>query len=77
MIQNAKTGKYSKGGCPCPIWTDNIDDAKVWKKKSFVKSHLTNIKKYSEPADDNDPYYWLVIECKIVPWNTFAAPTFS
>jgi len=85
MIQNTKTGKYSKGGCPCPAWTDKVDDAKVWNKKSFVKSHLTNVRKYrsrwgarySVPGDFNDPIDWIVIEAEIVPRNTYCASTFS
>jgi hypothetical protein len=79
MIQNIKTGKYSKGGCPCPAWTDKIGDAKVWKKKSFVKSHLTSIKNYRKDwgPRNNDPAEWIVIEVEIVPRNTYSASTFS
>jgi hypothetical protein len=83
MIQDAKTGKYSKGGCPCPTWTDKIGDAKVWKKKAFVKSHLTSIKNYREryglygTERYPDPIDWIVIEAEIVPRNTYSASTFS
>lgn len=85
MIQNTITGKYSKGGSPCPEWTDKVDDAKVWKKKPHVKSHLTNLRNYrerwgrsySQPADENDPAYWIVIEAKVVPWNTYDALNFT
>jgi hypothetical protein len=83
MIQDTKTGKYSKGGCPCPAWTDKVGDAKVWKKKSFVKSHLTSIKNYREKYGlygmqrYPDPADWIVIEAEIVPRNTYSASTFS
>ena len=85
MIQNTKTGKYSKGGLPVSTWTDNIDDAKVWKKKPHVKSHLTNNKnyreqwgaKYSERFDENDPAVWIIIEVELVPRNTYDASTFT
>ena len=83
MIQDTKTGRYSKGGCPCPAWTDKVDDAKVWKKKSFVKSHITNIRNYRErwsygaPDRFGNPDDWIVIEAEIVPRNTYSASNFT
>ena len=90
LIQNSKTGKYSKGGCPCPQWTDKMGDAKVWKKASFVKSHLTSMRKYRtrwgvnhrarEDAlwrDENDIADWIVLEVELMPRNTYAAEHFS
>jgi hypothetical protein len=85
MIRHKITGNYSKGGAPCPIWTSKIDDAKVWKKKAHLKSHLTTIKKYLEYTRQwgfigeyhGIPDDWIVIEVEIVPRNTYEASTFS
>lgn len=46
IIRHKYTGMYSKGGVPCPSWTDDIEKAKIWKKLSFLKSHITSIKNY-------------------------------
>jgi hypothetical protein len=82
MIQHKITGNYSKGGVPCPAWTNKIDDAKVWKKKAYMKSYLTMIKNYLERWGFTGEYHgnpddWIVIEVEIVSRNTYDASTFS
>jgi hypothetical protein len=56
-----------------------MGDAKVWKKASFVKSHLTSIKNYRKDwgPRNNDPADWIVIEVELMPRFTYPASTFS
>lgn len=90
-IRNKVSGLWSRGGVK-PVWTADVNKAKVWDSKGSCKIHITNADKHRDYAKRYKSYSdsgwsdtqvaacdienWEVQECRIVVHNTFPVDKF-